>query len=781
MKKGGVYDLEFDSKLSTASSNVVYQNIECVDIRPSGIYVLKFMYREWIGPLTQLVNPKSSIKISIDLKEGLVTCLHTDKKKTVYRWDINQGLDIAKGGGASGSKEENNVSYTTFSNNLFSVDKYTNDLFQHKNEIQSTQHLSFLNERKLGCIDFLKKDVYKNHTIFIGASKEIANSEVDMLDFRNLITDYGNHITAIQNLSINWDHYKIKQQSKNEYETLSKTTEPIQWLTTVPHELEVAVEQREFETAVSIVEKINEIYQNNQKVEIVMQTHPLKELVDQRIKSLTETLIDTLRSPILKPTQIKETIAWLVRLGQTDQAKTIFLESRTNTIQAAIKKLVKRGDLVRNIGEITKITFSQIDTTCQDYCNSFSEAYMTSGLIEWIIYQLEIICDTINRQVFIIDNFQTISHILRIVESHCEMLDQSGLSLISYWNLLLNPHLEKLISTYESKIVDLLQQHLNEEKWVGNTQWEYEITIQPKSAPNSPVQSPKNSFISQHLQHQQHNEEVKLKLTESTIFLNTIIQRFANDICHITTVELIPVVSSSLQKIFKEYMSHLLTAMQKDLNDSQAHAIISDAVFITEDLLFRISNRIEDALDRPINNLEMLKENLDGLFRRIRDEYAAKKAVEIVVNIMIWDEGVYSIEEEIEPFPKKFIKLSEYLETLSNSIQNNVNVESVIPITSRILSEIVVVISQKLQTLGQSMSYGYGGLQHFVLEMKYLNTILGKYEVEQITYDIISSMIENAKTSYATANSFDPETVLKPKEEFDEVIVNLVYQKAERN
>jgi len=780
MKKGVTYALKIDNQLSTAGSSVVYQDIECLDIRANGIYVVKFMFREWVGPLNQLTNPKSSIKLSINPKEFLVTCNHSDKKKTVYRWDTKPS-EVK-------SAEDNPIEYSTFSTNSFNVDKYTTDLFTHKTDTQAETHLNYLNERKLGCIDHLKKDVYKNHLIFIGASKEIANSEVDMLDFRNLITDYGNCITSLQNLSIHWDHYKVKKNNKNEFESLSSTTEPIQWLTTAPNELRVAVQQREFENAVALVEKINQIYENNPKVEITMQTHSLKDSIENNIKNLTDKLMDELRSPLLKPNQIKETISLLVRLSQNDKAKSIFLESRSHSISQSIKKVPVSGDLNRYISELVRIIFNSIIATCNDFTNSFP-SHMNSGLISWVIEEMVLISDIFQRQVFILDNFYAIAQTMRIVESHCEMMDTTGLSINFYWKLLLQPHLEQVITHYELKIRSQTRQHLGEEKFIGISKWDYEIqvtspTMKQENTPskNTPYLSPaqKAVFEAQQLQQQQlhENDDSKLKLTESTIFLNTVTQRFANDICQIISIDSIPVVSVSLSKIFRDYMTHLLAQMEKGtLSDSQCLSIISNSIFIVDDLVLRIANKFEDALGEKLNNLKNLSEELTYLHERIRDEYAIQKARDIIgENVMNWDEEDYRIEEEIEAFPKKFIKLSDHLDTLANTIQMNVNSETVLPIISRIISEVVVLISQRLQS--NPLVFGYGGLQHFVLEMKYLTTFAGKYPVEDFTFGLISDLIDKNVDLFASTNHFDSSTVLKPDEYFTSIIDNLVYQKA---
>ncbi|KYQ91826.1 exocyst complex subunit 8 [Tieghemostelium lacteum] len=798
MKKGVIYNLNIDNHLSTAVSSVVYQNIECTDIRPNGIYVLKFMYREWVGTLNLLTTQKSSIKLSIDPKEFTVTCLHTDKKKTVYRWDTKTAQESQK------TTDENNpIQYSTFTTHPFNLDKYVNDLFTNHSDQHVTNYVNYLNDRKMGCIVQLKKDVYKNHLIFIAASKEIANSEVDMLDFRNLVMDYGQCIQSLQNSSINWDYYNSNKSSKIEYDTLNTQTKPIQWLTSAPNELELAIEQREFENAVGIVENINKIYNQNPKVENVMQTHPLKDQIESRIKSLSDKLMNELRSPLLKPNQIKETISLLVRLSQNDKAKSIFLESRTVAIKKLVKKVAISGDLLRYISELTKIIFNNINSTCDDFTNSFP-SYMNSGLISWVMEELVYIADLFNRQVFILDNFQLISQAIRIVESHCEMMDNNGLSISFYWNLLLLPHIEQLIVNYELKMRDQILHKLAEERWLGITSWDYEITsplsassgssptvhasslsssfVKSKYSPNQQSSSSKYPNYNQNSSNNIHDNDSKLKLTDSTIFLNTIIQRFTNDICQILTpslTDLIPVISNSLSKIFKEYVIYLNNEIiqKENLSDLQCLAIISNSLFIVEDLVFRTANKFEDATDgERLSNLPQLTDQLNNTFELIQEQYSIKKARDILINVMIWDEEDYRIEDEIEAFPKKFIKLSEYLDQLAEIIQTNVNSDCVLPIISRLISEIVIIISQRLEN--SYTLFGYGGLQYFVLEMKYLSTFAGRFSVEDVTFELINSMIESGVKAYAEINNFEPNTVLKPEEYFSNVIDNLVYQKA---
>ncbi|EGC32875.1 hypothetical protein DICPUDRAFT_37625 [Dictyostelium purpureum] len=795
MKKGVKYPLKVDSNLSTVSSSVNYPDIECLDIKANGNYIVRFMHREWVGPLTELSNPKTSIKISIDIKECTVTATHTDKKKTVHRWG-GETKEKKSGLGGVNNDEDNPVQYETFSSNSFNPEKYVNDLFTHKTDLQANTHLNWLEERKTGCIDHLKKDVYKNHLIFIGASKEIANSEVDMLDFRNLVTDYGNNISSLQNLSISWDHYKVKKNNKIDFEPLSPATEPIQWLTTAPNELSVSIEQREFETAVSLVEKINKIYESNPKVEIVMQTHPLKDRIESKVKILTDKLMNELRSPLLKPNQIKETISLLVRLSQNDKAKTIFLESRSHAINLAVKKIALSGDLNRYISELTRVVFNNINATCNDFTNSFP-SYMNSGLISWVIDELVLISDIFNRKVFILDSFYSISQVIRIVESHCEMMDQTGLSIGFYWNLLLQPHIEQLIVNYELKIRDNVLHHLMDEKWIGITNWDYELKTSPtpgNSAPSSlknsagssnstPKQKQPNMYQNNYENENEEIDHSKLKLTESTIFLNTIIQKFANDICQIISIDLVPVISQSLGKIFSAYMNYLQNEIQKDsLTDIQCLAIISDSVFIVDDLVFRIATRFEDATGEKLNNLKQLSQSLYNLFESIRDQYASRKAMEFVMYTIKWSENNYREEYDLAQgfLPKDFIILSDSLDSLSQSIKLNVNSESILPIASRIISEIVVIISQRFQT-DKNVLFSYSGLQYFVLEMKYLTTFAGKYPVEDYTFELINSMIQTHSNNFAESNSLDPSTVLQPDEFFTGIIDSLVYQKAVYN
>jgi len=57
----------------------------------------------------------------------------------------------------------------------------------------------------------------------------------------------------------------------------------------------------------------------------------------------------------------------------------VFLESRSNYISGEIRKLKFEGDIVKHIEELSRLVFSAISITCDDFCVSFDKCSMMSG------------------------------------------------------------------------------------------------------------------------------------------------------------------------------------------------------------------------------------------------------------------------------------------------------------------------------------------------------------------------------------------------------------------
>jgi hypothetical protein len=122
----------------------------------------------------------------------------------------------------------------------------------------------------------LQESVHDNYRTFITTSREISNLEVDMLELRNHLTEVNASIKGLQQITFNFDSSSFSYLSMTNFRMLtflrgcseaplrrqprhlqeqSQLVKDIHWLLELPDELDILVSEREFEAAVTKIEK----------------------------------------------------------------------------------------------------------------------------------------------------------------------------------------------------------------------------------------------------------------------------------------------------------------------------------------------------------------------------------------------------------------------------------------------------------------------------------------------------------------------------------------------
>eukprot|EP00026_Physarum_polycephalum_P003723 Phypoly_transcript_03737.p1 GENE.Phypoly_transcript_03737~~Phypoly_transcript_03737.p1 ORF type:complete len:679 (+),score=120.09 Phypoly_transcript_03737:217-2253(+) len=658
----------------------------------------------------------------------------------------------------------------------FDPDKFTKDLFIKTSERKARLQYDELAKTKESAAGELKKSVYNNYPCFISTSKEISNLEVDMLDLRNLLTDMGSVLKNVQHMNMKFDAPTPSPASRPVSKHISSSQfrdkkvaakEDVKWLLGVPEELDIVIAERLFDKAVDIVVRLRSLIQEFPHLEVVLSNNSLKSNIDQRVTRLSDALAADLLTPTIRPAYVRVCIARMLRLGLADSAKSIFLESRSKKIRSEIRKLKFEGDIALYVGELSKLVFSSILSTCVEYRQSFTHTSMISGFVVWAMLELQAFGEMFQRQVFCTDNFQVIGQCLQIAEYHCKMLEQKGLSMAFQLWQHIHPGLGTVVDEYLKRLNSGLSKHISEELWVSKLQWVYY-----------------DSSLS---------DRTALNLTDSALYLNTVGQRFANDLCWILTPDLLPIVCSAISSLLEGYMHRLSDALihlspapvsyggSAGLNgavvvDKQQLAIVANAVFVVEDLAPRLSNQIKEKLQRNVKELDKMCKKLDARYTALRDTYCIQRARDILDNKMDWSHMEYSKDELDEPEPsQRFVRLVKYLADLAAQAQTLVGAQSVAPIVARIVAEVAAGMSQgkiwdRIET---NQAIGFGGLQQLVLDCKFLMVATNNYLIDE-SVEALQHVIDRAVLAYCTKTGQDPRLVLKPDDWFREGINSAV-------
>jgi hypothetical protein len=184
-------------------------------------------------------------------------------------------------------------------------------------------------------------------------------------------------------------------------------------------ELDVLIAQRDFGQAITMVERARGIIAGC--IGETARLHLIRTNLNDRITAIARLVSLDLTSPATTKTQIQEDIQRLQRLGLGDQARDIYLSTRTTLIRHRLRQLQYNGDIVAYITDYSEIFFRLIKNTCEWFSVSFHNASMASGFMKWIQKEVFNFSSTFKKQFFDMDHeFSTIVECVLTTFDKCQ-------------------------------------------------------------------------------------------------------------------------------------------------------------------------------------------------------------------------------------------------------------------------------------------------------------------------------------------------------------------------
>lgn len=614
----------------------------------------------------------------------------------------------------------------------------------------------------------LQESVHHNYPLFISTSKEISNLEVDMLELRNHLTEVNAVIKGLQNVSLHVTAapppQRIRQIQSGES---TSVVSDIHWLLELPDELDILTSERLFESAVSLVEKAEKMRDKEKRTSAFVSGtsasvdigstpntggryaavfKSIKDAYEERVAALSASLLKDLQNPALKKTESRTVITYLTRLGYAKTAREIFLETRSRKIRSDVAKLKYDNNTTLYVNELARIVFTAIDSTCDDFQHCFGkDSTMTSGFVVWTIQEMSNILTLFRRHIFFssdVENFTLVGKCFEITTAHCKTLEQRGLSLIFYLRQTFHKDLVSVINNYYHRIEATFAKQLTEESWDS------------KSVPSIDGKS-------------------QLQVTESCRYVETMAQKFISGIVSVWSQELVPTVIFTLVSLLEKYITDIsrLLRTQSDLNDRQRLAIVANAYYINGKVFQKLSQTIEQQLKHMPGELTDFKKRLGTKVQEMKQHYAFATARSIVTDVLDWEHSGYPMETldsaHAAPSPN-IVKVFDYLlGQLSNDITSAIGASEVKDIQTMLFSRIIDEMAigpfwSREQDKEESMFGGEGGLQQFILDMKFCLEACAPFKAPDVA-ERIKALIDRAILNYCTAKKIfkNIETILK--------------------
>ncbi|KAI7850919.1 Cullin repeat-like-containing domain protein [Circinella umbellata] len=276
------------------------------------------------------------------------------------------------------------------------------------------------------------------------------------------------------------------------------------WLKSLPDELEVAIALRQFENAVKDIEQARNVLISYKKDTPLLKES--KRQIEKYTESLSSIISHDLSNILLTKLQFQRLVNWLLRLGKGEEAREVFLNTRSLIIKKRIRQLTFEGDSTTYINELALVVFTLVRNTCEWYRDSFKQNEMASRFITWVREQTEIYADIYKRQVFNHSqlNCQIIADCFKSTLDQCSILRKVGLDLKFLLEDFFLENVRETILAYEKRCVEKV------EKFVSTDNF--------------------NIVSSQNL-------GADVRVTSSVVTFYNMLVKFVNDICLIAKLQ----------------------------------------------------------------------------------------------------------------------------------------------------------------------------------------------------------------------------------------------------
>jgi hypothetical protein len=200
------------------------------------------------------------------------------------------------------------------------------------------------------------------------------------------------------------------------------------WLLELSDDLDVLIAQRDFGQAISHVEKARLIIESCKGETTRLSI--LRSNIEERVTAISRLVSMDLISPAATKSQIQGDIKRLQRLGLGDQARDIYLTSRSSIIKHRLRQLQFNGDIVSYMIDYSEVFFRLIKNTCEWFQVSFHDPSMASGFMKWIHDEVHKFTVIFRKQTFLMNHgFRVITDCVVTATERCQDLNSIGKGL----------------------------------------------------------------------------------------------------------------------------------------------------------------------------------------------------------------------------------------------------------------------------------------------------------------------------------------------------------------
>lgn len=397
---------------------------------------------------------------------------------------------------------------------------------------------------------------------------------------------------------------ETKQLWQNEMEQNELLT--VDWLKDVPENLDVFIAQRDFEQAISLIEKTKSYLKDFSDSHIL---RDLRARLGHRTANLSNVLMKELEaSPrgSLRggPRAARRAVNYLLRLGRASQACKLFLQNHHQVIHYDLSQIKAEGSTHLHIQNLSKAFYSGLRNAALEFQRAFVDNNGSySAFIVWCIDELKHFGDMLVDIAFKNHPLSTITECIMTVCTESRKLEEIGLDLTHSLISHLHPSLCQAMGDGKHQTVEACTIMADAEGWeaVDYRKEPAKLSELILEMDNIGVSDFSNLVI-----------QNIVDLSSTTIHFCRQMVQFMNDALKIYVPELYGDIITNICDAFTGIYDVYLRAIDNDNYFVCRNFIIKNAQFTIDTFLPSFGIKMETRLGRPIPEFTELVEHLRG-------------------------------------------------------------------------------------------------------------------------------------------------------------------------
>lgn len=180
----------------------------------------------------------------------------------------------------------------------------------------------------------------------------------------------------------------------------SERKDPGRWNNDFADELSVCIALREWDQAVTLIEKGRAVLSTYNTSPTDAVSLDLASKLAARTSELVATISSDFLRQHLKKSAVIRNAGFLLRLDQGEKARQLFLDARTELLKKRTRQIKFEGDTGLYISELGMVHFTLIKNTSEWYMSAFKDGRMASGFVQWAWERVEEFAELFRRQVY---------------------------------------------------------------------------------------------------------------------------------------------------------------------------------------------------------------------------------------------------------------------------------------------------------------------------------------------------------------------------------------------